>query len=64
MAMYAIVVSSVLNVLERKYKGWLGVDLATGHWLEDCPTGLDPSFDVRPGKDYKCAICMKYGKHF
>ncbi|KXJ85492.1 hypothetical protein Micbo1qcDRAFT_209900 [Microdochium bolleyi] len=35
-----------------------------GHWLQHCPTNLDPSYDVPPYRDYKCDICGARGEHF
>ncbi|KAJ1333389.1 Zinc knuckle [Microdochium nivale] len=35
-----------------------------GHWLQQCPTNLDPSYDVPPYRDYRCDICGARGVHF
>jgi hypothetical protein len=35
-----------------------------GHFLEVCPTNLDPSFDKPPGMDYKCPVCLQWGVHY
>ncbi|KAI0165513.1 hypothetical protein GGR57DRAFT_496989 [Xylariaceae sp. FL1272] len=35
-----------------------------GHWIQVCPTNLDPQFDRPPTEDYKCFICGEVGSHF
>ncbi|KAJ4423033.1 hypothetical protein N0V82_002300 [Gnomoniopsis sp. IMI 355080] len=34
-----------------------------GHFLQDCPTNLDPSFDRTPVGTYKCMICGRTKAH-
>ena len=38
--------------------------MATGHFLEVCPTNLEPAFDKAPNDNYCCPICRKWGKHY
>jgi hypothetical protein len=33
------------------------------HYLQDCPTHLNPAYDVVPMPNYICAICGAAGKH-
>ncbi|KAG9249240.1 hypothetical protein BJ878DRAFT_537463 [Calycina marina] len=35
-----------------------------GHYLQVCPTNMDPSFDRPPNKTYQCTVCGKYGDHY
>ncbi|QSZ33624.1 hypothetical protein DSL72_005192 [Monilinia vaccinii-corymbosi] len=35
-----------------------------GHLVKSCPTNMDPTFDKRPPKSYKCCICNEFGKHW
>ncbi|KAI0847571.1 hypothetical protein F5Y00DRAFT_263481 [Daldinia vernicosa] len=35
-----------------------------GHWIQLCPTKLDPRWDKPPPHDYQCGICKAFGKHF
>ncbi|KAI1103991.1 hypothetical protein F4804DRAFT_332801 [Jackrogersella minutella] len=35
-----------------------------GHWIQLCPTNLDPSWDRPPPPDYRCELCLKWGEHF
>ncbi|KAK6957614.1 hypothetical protein Daesc_000401 [Daldinia eschscholtzii] len=35
-----------------------------GHWIQLCPTNLDPSWDQPPPQSYRCEICKVSGKHF
>ncbi|KAI0889114.1 uncharacterized protein GGS22DRAFT_196790 [Annulohypoxylon maeteangense] len=35
-----------------------------GHWIQLCPTNMDPEWDRPPPVDYTCEICMKKGHHF
>ncbi|KAI2471051.1 hypothetical protein F4781DRAFT_150652 [Annulohypoxylon bovei var. microspora] len=35
-----------------------------GHWIQLCPTNLDPSWDQPPPSNYCCEICMKQGDHY
>ncbi|RYP71528.1 hypothetical protein DL769_004682 [Monosporascus sp. CRB-8-3] len=35
-----------------------------GHWIQLCPTNLDPRWDKPPAPDYRCEICLEVGKHF
>ncbi|KAK7755539.1 Protein mpe1 [Diatrype stigma] len=35
-----------------------------GHWIQFCPTNLDPSWDKPPAPSYRCEICGQTGKHF
>ncbi|KAF7900450.1 uncharacterized protein EAF01_007752 [Botrytis porri] len=35
-----------------------------GHLVKQCPTNMDPAFDQKPPKSYKCSICNKFGKHW
>ncbi|KAI1265622.1 hypothetical protein F5Y18DRAFT_426712 [Xylariaceae sp. FL1019] len=35
-----------------------------GHWIQFCPTNLDPQFDRRPAENYECFICGEKGSHF
>ncbi|KAL2024007.1 hypothetical protein VTK56DRAFT_242 [Thermocarpiscus australiensis] len=35
-----------------------------GHFLQECPTSLDPAFDRPPPFDYICRICKKFGDHY
>ncbi|KAJ4389844.1 hypothetical protein N0V93_007316 [Gnomoniopsis smithogilvyi] len=34
-----------------------------GHFVQDCPTNLDPSFDKIPVGSYRCMICGKIKAH-
>ncbi|KAI1450416.1 hypothetical protein F5Y02DRAFT_426620 [Annulohypoxylon stygium] len=36
----------------------------SGHWIQFCPTNLDPVWDRPPPPDYTCDICLKKGHHF
>ncbi|KAI1877421.1 hypothetical protein JX265_003429 [Neoarthrinium moseri] len=35
-----------------------------GHWVNFCPTNLDPRFDVPPDPKYLCKYCGRRGVHF
>ncbi|KAI0445958.1 hypothetical protein F4803DRAFT_559805 [Xylaria telfairii] len=35
-----------------------------GHWIQYCPTNLDPRYDQAPGYDYRCNFCGQKGDHF
>ena len=35
-----------------------------GHYVQVCPTNLDPSWDKPPEADYECPLCGATGKHF
>ncbi|KAL7627827.1 hypothetical protein AAE478_002022 [Parahypoxylon ruwenzoriense] len=35
-----------------------------GHWIQLCPTNLDPSWDKPPAPNYRCEICGAKGEHF
>ncbi|KAK6610022.1 WD40 repeatcontaining protein [Botrytis cinerea] len=35
-----------------------------GHLVKQCPTNMDPAFDMKPPESYKCSICNKSGKHW
>ncbi|KAL2267773.1 hypothetical protein VTJ83DRAFT_5050 [Remersonia thermophila] len=35
-----------------------------GHGVYDCPTNINPKFDLKPSKGYKCPCCRKTGDHF
>lgn len=35
-----------------------------GHHLQNCPTNLDPSYDILPDAEYVCLICKLRGDHF
>ncbi|KAI1806621.1 hypothetical protein F4811DRAFT_568451 [Daldinia bambusicola] len=34
------------------------------HWIQLCPTNLDPEWDQAPPYYYRCEICKVSGKHF
>ncbi|KAK4245768.1 hypothetical protein C7999DRAFT_16053 [Corynascus novoguineensis] len=34
-----------------------------GHYFEDCPTNIDPTFDRKPPKAYVCHLCNRKGHH-
>ncbi|KAI1092711.1 hypothetical protein F5B19DRAFT_190020 [Rostrohypoxylon terebratum] len=36
----------------------------SGHWIQLCPTNLNPDWDSPPPPDYTCDICQKKGHHF
>ncbi|KAJ2988405.1 hypothetical protein NUW58_g3992 [Xylaria curta] len=38
--------------------------LKPGHWIQHCPTNLDPSYDRAPSYDYRCNFCGQKGDHF
>lgn len=38
--------------------------MGKGHWVQLCPTNMDPAFDRPPEPDYKCLICGRVGDHF
>lgn len=38
--------------------------MAIGHWIQVCPTNMDPSMDKRPPPKYRCEICKAKGDHF
>ncbi|KAI1755169.1 hypothetical protein F4782DRAFT_527893 [Xylaria castorea] len=61
----------------RKYKVHDDLELSTppknyicrrchepGHWIQYCPTNLDPRYDQVPAHDYRCNFCGKKGDHF
>ncbi|KAI0458669.1 hypothetical protein F5B21DRAFT_511862 [Xylaria acuta] len=35
-----------------------------GHWIQHCPTNLDPRYDQAPAHDYRCNFCGQKGDHF
>ncbi|RDW91881.1 hypothetical protein BP5796_01275 [Coleophoma crateriformis] len=35
-----------------------------GHFVEVCPTNLDPAYDQAPDSNYQCKICLKRGVHY
>ncbi|KAI0109922.1 hypothetical protein F4814DRAFT_450884 [Daldinia grandis] len=35
-----------------------------GHWIQLCPTNLDPKWDQPPPPYYRCEICKISGRHF
>ncbi|KAI1119612.1 hypothetical protein F5Y14DRAFT_9430 [Nemania sp. NC0429] len=35
-----------------------------GHWIQHCPTNLDPRYDQAPPRDYQCYFCGLQGAHF
>ncbi|KAI0196110.1 hypothetical protein EV127DRAFT_497438 [Xylaria flabelliformis] len=35
-----------------------------GHWIQLCPTNLDPHYDQAPAHDYRCNFCGRKGDHF
>ncbi|TAQ91008.1 hypothetical protein B7494_g609 [Chlorociboria aeruginascens] len=35
-----------------------------GHYLQACPTNLDPSYDRAPDMNYVCPICKERGRHY
>ncbi|KAF7557342.1 hypothetical protein G7046_g6069 [Stylonectria norvegica] len=35
-----------------------------GHFIQDCPTNSDPTWDSRPKPDYTCRRCGKRGHHY
>ncbi|KAI1503685.1 hypothetical protein F5X99DRAFT_416988 [Biscogniauxia marginata] len=35
-----------------------------GHWIQLCPTNLDPSYDRPPEPNYRCELCGQVGAHF
>ncbi|KAF3062381.1 hypothetical protein GL218_04187 [Daldinia childiae] len=35
-----------------------------GHWIQLCPTNLDPKWDQPPPYYYRCEICKVSGRHF
>ncbi|KAI8629460.1 hypothetical protein F5Y19DRAFT_475444 [Xylariaceae sp. FL1651] len=35
-----------------------------GHWIQLCPTNLDPRYDQAPDRDYRCNFCGWRGDHF
>ncbi|KAI1211041.1 uncharacterized protein F4807DRAFT_459271 [Annulohypoxylon truncatum] len=35
-----------------------------GHWIQLCPTNLDPKWDRPPPSNYTCEICQKKGHHY
>ncbi|KAI1155227.1 hypothetical protein F4825DRAFT_447775 [Nemania diffusa] len=35
-----------------------------GHWIQHCPTNLDPNYDQAPPRDYRCNFCGHHGDHF
>ncbi|KAH8804666.1 hypothetical protein F5884DRAFT_754265 [Xylogone sp. PMI_703] len=35
-----------------------------GHFIQHCPTNLDPSYDSPPDRSYKCIICQRVGEHW
>ncbi|KAI1657895.1 hypothetical protein F4813DRAFT_396062 [Daldinia decipiens] len=35
-----------------------------GHWIQLCPTNLDPKWDQPPPQYYRCEICKVSGRHF
>ncbi|KAI0544855.1 hypothetical protein F4679DRAFT_576526 [Xylaria curta] len=36
----------------------------SGHWIQLCPTNLDPHYDQAPAHDYRCNFCGRKGDHF
>ncbi|TRX98296.1 hypothetical protein FHL15_000941 [Xylaria flabelliformis] len=34
------------------------------HWIQLCPTNLDPHYDQAPAHDYRCNFCGRKGDHF
>ncbi|KAI8950940.1 hypothetical protein F4801DRAFT_589989 [Xylaria longipes] len=61
----------------RKYKVFEDLELSTppknyicrrchepGHWIQHCPTNLDPRYDSAPAHDYRCNFCGRKGDHF
>ncbi|KAI0406071.1 hypothetical protein F4802DRAFT_115988 [Xylaria palmicola] len=35
-----------------------------GHWIQHCPTNLDPRYDQAPDPGYRCNFCGQQGDHF
>ncbi|RDW79489.1 hypothetical protein BP6252_04127 [Coleophoma cylindrospora] len=35
-----------------------------GHFVQVCPTNLDPAYDQAPDSSYQCKICFKRGVHY
>ncbi|GAP84895.1 putative nuclear protein [Rosellinia necatrix] len=35
-----------------------------GHWIQHCPTNLDPHYDRAPAHGYRCNFCGQQGNHF
>jgi hypothetical protein len=38
--------------------------IKVGHYLQVCPTNMDPAYDRPPDNSYTCRICGARGKHF
>ena len=38
--------------------------ITLGHWIQVCPTNMDPSMDRPPPSRYRCEICKAVGQHF
>ncbi|KAI0478510.1 hypothetical protein GGR56DRAFT_325409 [Xylariaceae sp. FL0804] len=36
----------------------------SGHWIQLCPTNMDPRYDTPPTEDYICHLCGLWGDHF
>jgi hypothetical protein len=39
-------------------------DSLIGHYVVNCPTNEDPSFDKPPSFDYRCRFCQQPGSHY
>lgn len=39
-------------------------DSLIGHYVVNCPTNEDPSFDKPPSLDYRCRFCQQPGSHY
>lgn len=35
-----------------------------GHYVNDCPTNTDPTYDITPDMSYVCKFCKKRGHHY
>ncbi|KAI0489697.1 hypothetical protein F4859DRAFT_501421 [Xylaria cf. heliscus] len=71
-------IATQTNRRSRKYKVHDDLELSTpppknyicrrchepGHWIQHCPTNLDPRYDRTPAHDYRCNFCGTRGDHF
>lgn len=39
-------------------------NITAGHFVQVCPTNLDPAYDEAPDLRYECNICFKRGVHY
>ncbi|KAI0596298.1 hypothetical protein F4775DRAFT_321684 [Biscogniauxia sp. FL1348] len=60
---FAIAALNRVRQLSLSFQGF-SLKSAVGHWIQLCPTNLDPSYDKPPDPSYRCELCGQVGSHF